>query len=566
MIKEIKKNWLEQYREEIPTTIKYPELSLHELIEQASERYPNHIALEFLGKSLTYSEFIQSVRRFANQLQILGLKKGERVSIMLPNCPQGVIAYFATLMAGGIVVQTNPLYVERELEHQLVDSGAKMIVCLDLLYPRVMKVKKATEIEHIIVTAFKDYLPFPKNVIYPFVQRKNTGLKANVTYNEHTHSFLQLVKEGSDVRPAVSLNTKEDIALLQYTGGTTGVAKGVMLTHFNLVANTLQCRHWLYQLEEGKERTLAALPFFHVYGMTTCMNLTLSMGNALHMVPRFDPIQILKIIHNKKITSFPGAPTMYIGLINNPKISKYDLSSIKACISGSATLPVEVQDQFEKVTGGRLVEGYGLTEASPVTHCNLVWGERRRASIGLPWPDTEAVILSMETGEPVEQGEIGELVVRGPQVMKGYWNRPEETAAIMQGEWLITGDLGYMDEQGFFYIVDRKKEMIIAGGFNIYPREIEEVLYNHEQIQEAVAIGIPDEYRGETVKVFVVKKEGATLTEEELNTYCRKNLAAYKVPRKYEFRDELPKTMVGKILKRVLIEEEKQKIGKAKTS
>ncbi|ERN52479.1 long-chain-fatty-acid--CoA ligase [Alkalihalophilus marmarensis] len=551
--------WVGRYHKEIPASIEYPNVSLHELVEQAAHKYPNNTALEFMGKSLTYSQFDLEVRRLANHLQTLGLKKGERVAIMLPNCPQGVIAYFATLLAGGVVVQTNPLYVERELEHQLSDSGAKIILCLDLLYPRVMKVKNATSVEHIIVTAIKDYLPFPKNLIYPFIQKKNTKMTVNVEYSSTIHPFLPFVKAGSDKRPEVDIDPREDLALLQYTGGTTGLAKGVMLTHRNLVANTIQCRHWMYKMKEGEERTLAVLPFFHVYGMTVSMNLTLMNGNALHIVPKFDPKEVLKIINKKRITIFPGAPTMYIGLINHPDVKKYDLSSIEACISGSASLPQEVQQKFEELTGGRLVEGYGLTEASPVTHCNLLWGDHRQASIGLPWPDTEAVILSMETGEPVEQGEVGELAVRGPQIMKGYWNRPEATQATMQDDWLLTGDMGYMDEEGYFYIVDRKKDMIIAGGFNIYPREIEEVLYNHEDIQEAVAIGVPDEYRGETVKVFVVLKEGKQLTEKELNQYCRKHLAAYKVPRLYEFREELPKTIVGKILKRVLIEEEKEK-------
>ncbi len=554
----MRKNWVERYHTEIPASIDYPNESLHVLVEQAATRYPNHVALEFLGKSLTYKVFNEKVRRFANHLQTLGLQKGDRVAIMLPNCPQGVIAYFATLMAGGIVVQTNPLYVERELEHQLVDSGAKIMICLDLLFPRVMKVKHATKLEHIIVTAIKDYLPFPKNLFYPFIQKKNTGISVTITYDETIHRFMPLVQTGSDKRVSVEVSP-EDVALLQYTGGTTGLAKGVMLTHRNLVANTIQCKHWMYKMRDGEERTLAVLPFFHVYGMTVSMNLTLITGSALHIVPRFDVKQVLKLIHQKKITIFPGAPTMYIGLINDPDIKKYNLSSIEACISGSASLPAEVQQRFEELTGGRLVEGYGLTEASPVTHCNLLWGEHRQSSIGLPWPDTEAVILSIETSEPAKLGEVGELAVRGPQVMKGYWNRPEETAATMRDDWLLTGDMGYMDEDGYFYIVDRKKDMIIASGFNIYPREIEEVLYNHEGIQEAVAIGIPDEYRGETVKVFVVRKEGATLTEEGLHTYCRENLAAYKVPRKYEFRDELPKTIVGKILKRVLIEEEKKK-------
>ncbi|MDV2885869.1 long-chain-fatty-acid--CoA ligase [Alkalihalophilus pseudofirmus] len=551
--------WVGRYHKEIPASIEYPNVSLHELVEQAAHKYPNNTALEFMGKSLTYSQFDLEVRRLANHLQSLGLKKGERVAIMLPNCPQGVIAYFATLLAGGVVVQTNPLYVERELEHQLSDSGAKIILCLDLLYPRVMKVKNATSVEHIIVTAIKDYLPFPKNLIYPFIQKKNTKMTVNVEYSSTIHPFLPFVKAGSDKRPEVDVDPREDLALLQYTGGTTGLAKGVMLTHRNLVANTIQCRHWMYKMKEGQERTLAVLPFFHVYGMTVSMNLTLMNGNALHIVPKFDPKEVLKIINKKRITIFPGAPTMYIGLINHPDVKKYDLSSIEACISGSASLPQEVQQKFEELTGGRLVEGYGLTEASPVTHCNLLWGDHRQASIGLPWPDTEAVILSMETGEPVEQGEVGELAVRGPQIMKGYWNRPEATQATMQDDWLLTGDMGYMDEEGYFYIVDRKKDMIIAGGFNIYPREIEEVLYNHEDIQEAVAIGVPDEYRGETVKVFVVLKEGKQLTEKELNQYCRKHMAAYKVPRLYEFREELPKTIVGKILKRVLIEEEKEK-------
>ncbi|WP_368503602.1 long-chain-fatty-acid--CoA ligase [Alkalihalophilus sp. As8PL] len=551
--------WVGRYHEEIPASIEYPNVSLHELVEQAAHKYPNNTALEFMGKSLTYSQFDLEVRRLANHLQSLGLKKGERVAIMLPNCPQGVIAYFATLLVGGVVVQTNPLYVERELEHQLSDSGAKIILCLDLLYPRVMKVKNATSVEHVIVTAIKDYLPFPKNLIYPFIQKKNTKMTVNVEYSSTIHPFLSFVTKGNDKRPDVEIDPREDLALLQYTGGTTGLAKGVMLTHRNLVANTIQCRHWMYKMKEGQERTLAVLPFFHVYGMTVSMNLTLMNGNALHIVPRFDPKQVLKLISKKKITIFPGAPTMYIGLINHPDVKKYNLSSIEACISGSASLPAEIQQQFEELTGGRLVEGYGLTEASPVTHCNLLWGERRQSSIGLPWPNTEAAILSMETGEPANQGEVGELAVRGPQIMKGYWNRPEETAATMQDDWLLTGDMGYMDEEGYFYIVDRKKDMIIAGGFNIYPREIEEVLYNHEDIQEAVAIGVPDEYRGETVKVFVVLKEGKQLSEKELNQYCRKNLAAYKVPRLYEFREDLPKTIVGKILKRVLIEEEKEK-------
>ncbi|WP_279390770.1 long-chain-fatty-acid--CoA ligase [Alkalihalobacillus sp. LMS39] len=552
------KQWFNQYPKEIPHTIQYADTTLHGILKKTVSAYPNHDALHFNGKEMTYAELYRSVTKFANALKDLGLQKGDPVSIMLPNCPQGVIAYYGILMAGGIVVQTNPLYVERELEHQLADSGAKYILCLDLLYKRVLNVKKNTNLQHIIVTAIKDYLPFPKNLIYPFIQKKNTGITPDVTYDQHTHRFPTFLKNGKEEELNIELDPKEDIALLQYTGGTTGPAKGVMLTHSNLISNTTQCAHWMYQMKGEEERTLAALPFFHVYGMTVSMNLSIMNGSKMFIVAKFNPLEILQIIDKHKITIFPGAPTMYIGLINHPDIQNYDLSSIKTCISGSAALPVEVQSKFEELTGGKLVEGYGLTEASPVTHCNLIWGHRQQGSIGLPWPDTEAVIFT-EPGEVAKPGEVGELAIRGPQVMKGYWNRPEDTAATFYEEWLLTGDMGYMDEQGYFYIVDRKKDMIIAGGFNIYPREIEEVLYEHESVLEAVVIGLPDPYRGETVKAFVVKKEGASLTEKDLNEYCRKNLAAYKVPRLYEFRDELPKTMVGKILKRVLIEEEEKK-------
>nr|WP_245805866.1 long-chain-fatty-acid--CoA ligase [Bacillus alkalicellulosilyticus] len=558
------KQWFLQYPEDIPTTIEYEDITLHELLDRTAKKFPSKEALHFFGKEMTYEQLNHAVLKFANALRSLGLEKGQRVSIMLPNCPQAVIAYYGIVKAGGIVVQTNPLYVERELEHQLVDSGAQMIICLDLLYQRVLRVKESTALKHIIVTAIKDYLPFPKNLIYPFIQKKNTGVTPNVTYSATTHSFVKVLQQGSEEEIETE-ESSDSLALLQYTGGTTGLAKGVMLTHRNLIANTTQCKHWMYELKGEEERMLAALPFFHVYGMTVCMNLAIMNGSSLYIVPKYDPNEILKMIDKHKITIFPGAPTMYIGLINHPDLKKYDLSSVKVCISGSAALPSEVQAKFEELTGGKLVEGYGLTEAAPVTHCNLIWGERQKGSIGLPWPDTEAAIIK-ETGEFAQEGEVGELAIRGPQVMKGYWNRPEETAATFRDDWLLTGDMAYRDEKGYFYIVDRKKDMIIAGGFNIYPREIEEVLYEHEAIQEAVAIGLPDPYRGETVKAFVVVKEGSSLTEEELNQYCRKHLAAYKVPKHYEFRNELPKTMVGKVLKRVLIEEEEKKLNNKKTS
>ncbi|QFT90117.1 Long-chain-fatty-acid--CoA ligase [Bacillus sp. THAF10] len=562
MEQEVKKPWLSLYPEEIPHEINFEERTLQSYLKQAAEEFPAKTAISFLGKKLTFEEVYDQSLKLANYLKGLGIEKGDRVSIMLPNCPQAVISYYGVLFAGGIVVQTNPLYMERELEYQLNDSGSEIIITLDILYPRVTKVKALTKLKHVVVTGIKDYLPFPKNMIYPFVQKKQYGIVVKVEHSGNNHLLTEAIKQSEALTIDIPINPKEDLALLQYTGGTTGFPKGVMLTHYNLVSNTLMSVKWMYRCKRAQEKVIGILPFFHVYGMTAVMNLSIMQAFEMVLLPKFDPETTLKTIQKERPTLFPGAPTIYIALLNHPDIKKYDLSSVDSCISGSAALPVEVQEQFERVTGGKLVEGYGLSEASPVTHANFLWDERVSGSIGIPWPNTESVILSMETGEIAPVGEIGEIAVRGPQIMKGYWNRKEETEAVLRDGWLLTGDLGYMDERGYFYVVDRKKDMIIAGGFNIYPREIEEVLYEHEQIQEVVVAGIPDAYRGETVKAYIVKKQNATLTEEELDQYARKHLAAYKVPRLYEFRDELPKTAVGKILRRALVEEEKQKIAK----
>jgi long-chain acyl-CoA synthetase len=557
---EVERRWLNSYPSEIPEHLDYDSKPLFAYLEIAAEEKRSHPAIHFLGKKLTFGELYESSLRFADALLKLGVKKGDRVAVMLPNCPQAVIAYYGTLLLGAIVVQTNPLYTERELHHQLTDSGAKVMVGLDLLFGRISAVRQDSALEHVIVTSIKDYLPFPKNLLYPFIQKKqNPSVIVNITYNHEVHSFIDLLKGAEPRKPSVEILADEDLALLQYTGGTTGPAKGVMLTHQNLVVNALQSNAWMYKNREGKEKILGALPFFHVYGMTCVMNLAVITKAEMIILPKFDPTQVLKTIHKERPTLFPGAPTMYIALLNQPDLKRYDLSSIQSCISGSAPLPIEVQEKFQEVISGSLVEGYGLTEASPVTHANLIYGKQVKGSIGLPWPDTEAAIICQETGEWAEPGVIGELAVRGPQVMKGYWNQPEETEAVFRGEWLVTGDMGYMDEKGYFYIVDRKKDLIIAGGYNIYPRDVEEVLYEHEKIKEAVVVGVPDPYRGETVKAFVVLKEGVLCSEEELNQYCREKLASFKVPRLYEFRDDLPKTMVGKILRRVLVEEEKEK-------
>jgi long-chain acyl-CoA synthetase len=552
--------WLHHYPPEIPQSIQYPKHNIADFLKFTADEYPNQQALDFLGKRTSYRQLYEKACRFAHVLNGLGVQKGDRVAIMLPNCPQAVAGYYGALMTGAIVVQTNPLYVERELEHQMKDSGAKVILSLDLLYPRIMNVKEQTELEHLIITSIKDELPFPKNLLYP-LKLKKEGTLVQVEYNAWTHSYIQLMANvPSPNYVSGATEAGEELALLQYTGGTTGVSKGVMLTHQNLVANTMQAKAWFYQSEMGKEKILAALPFFHVYGMTVIMNFAISIGAMMILQPRFDVKEVLKAINRCQPTIFPGAPTMYVALLQHPDLNKYRISSIKACLSGAAPLPLEVQQNFEALTGGRLVEGYGLTEASPVSHANPIWGKRKNGTIGVPWPDTDCCIVDMETGEPLTEPEqIGELALKGPQVMKGYWQRPEETAKSIKDGWLMTGDIAKMDEEGYFSIVDRKKDMIIAGGYNIYPRDIEEVLYEHSKVLEAAVIGIKDPYRGETVKAFVVMKPGEEVTDQELDVYCRSKLASYKVPRSYEFRDQLPKTLIGKILRRKLVEEEESK-------
>jgi long-chain acyl-CoA synthetase len=555
--------WSRQYPSEIPLELDFPDQPLTYFLVQSAEQYPDQVSILFMGKALSYKELLQESYRFANVLLNLGIQKGDRIGIMLPNTPQSVIAYYGTMFAGAVVVQFNPMYVDREIHHQAIDSGIRLMLTLDLIYPKVAKALQETSVEKIIVASIKDYLPFPKNLLYPIKVRKD-GQHVKITYDQYTLSYTKLMKNATSHPVSAAIHPSEDLALLQYTGGTTGLSKGVQLTHTNLVANTVQARHWIWKCKPGSETMLCALPFFHVYGMTVGMNLAIIIAAKMLLLPRFHASDVLQTIDREKPTLFPGAPTMYIALLNHPDLEKYNLSSIEACISGSAPLPLEVQERFEAVTGGRLVEGYGLTEASPVTHCNPIWGKRKNGSIGLPWPNTRAKIVDSETWGELPPGKPGELIVKGPQVMKGYWNRPTETEETLRDGWLLTGDIGIMDEEGYFSIVDRKKNMIIAGGFNIYPREVEEVLFEHPAVLEAAVIGVPDPYRGETVKAFLVLKNGENVTEEELNAYCRDRLAAYKVPRSYEFRTELPKTMVGKVLKRALQEEEEKAMAEKK--
>lgn len=549
--------WLQHYPEGVRPSLEYPRKTLDTYLDEAVQQGGDTPATIFFGRSLTYRQLADHVDRLATALTALGVAKGDRVAVMLPNCPQAIIAYYAVLKLGGVVVQTNPLYVERELEFQLQDSGAETIIALDLVYPRIAAVRGSTPLERVILTRISDYFPLLLRLLYPLKQRREGSLPS-IPAGDGILWFDQLVREHRPAPPRVEVDVEADPALLQYTGGTTGRPKAAVLTHFNLVANTLQTREWIPGTGIGSERILAVLPFFHVYGMTACMNLAVVIRATLILLPRFVVADVLKAIDKHRPTLFPGAPTMYVAINNHPEVKNYNISSIKACLSGAAALPVEVQQRFEELTGGRLVEGYGLTEASPVTHCNPIFGKRKSGRIGIPFPDTDCKIADMETGLELPLGEVGELCVRGPQVMQGYWNRPEETAQALRDGWLYTGDIAQVDEDGFFAIVDRKKDLIIAGGYNIYPREVEEVLFEHPKVKEAAVVGVPDEYRGETVKGYVVLKEGQTATAEEIIAFCRERMARYKAPTSIEFRADLPKTLVGKVLRRKLLEEELQ--------
>lgn len=537
-----------------PRDLEYSSQCLPLALQERASRFAAHVATDFFGARIRYAELWDQIMRCARVLSNLGVRPGTRVAIMLPNCPQAIVAYYATLWLGGVAVLTNPLYMGREVLHQWDDAEAEVLVVLDHLIPKVEPVLPKTRIGKMLVTSLKEYLPFPLSLLYPLKARKDKLFTA-VSYGRDTLNFKRALKQVEPGAPACAAEM-DDLALLQYTGGTTGVSKGVMLSHRNIQANVAQLAAWIPDLQWGAERMLAILPFFHVFGMTVVMNLGLFIGGTIILVPRFEVNQFLKILHKSKPTLFPGVPTIYVALVNHPRIRSYELSSIRYCITGSAPMPLEVLRTFESLTGGTIIEGYGLTEASPVTHANPLSGARKPGTIGVPLPDTEARIMDLELGErELGPGETGELTVRGPQVMNGYWKNPGETEKVLREGWLFTGDIAQMDEEGYVTIIDRKKDLILAGGYNVYPREIDEVLYEHPKILDAVAIGIPDPYRGETVKAFVVVKAGETLTEEELIRFCKSRLAAYKVPKSIEFRENLPKTVVGKVLRKQLREE-----------
>jgi len=550
--------WTANYEKGVRASLQYPEVSVFHLLERTVKRYPQRVATNFNGAMISYRNLFLQVNKLSNALARLGIKKGDRVGVILPNTPQSVISYFAILQLGAIAVFINPLHAEMELQFFINDVGIKTLIIIDTVYRKVMNIKGKIDLENLIVTGIHDYLTFPYNILYPLKQ-KSDGRTPEIIYKEGIYKFTELLRNAPDSPPgtAVQIAPREDVAVIQYTGGVSGKAKGAMLTHYNMVANVLQFREWFSACKDGEERFLCAPPFSHIYGLTCVMNFGVYIGATLILLPRFDVDRVLKIINRYRPTFFPGVPTMYVAINNHPEVKKYDISSISYCISGAAPLPFEVQDKFEHLTGARLVEAYGLAEASPATHCNPVRGRRKIGSIGLPLPDTMAKIVDLETGEKeLAPGEVGELVISGPQVMKGYWNNPEETAATIRNGWLYTGDIAQMDKDGYFYIINRKKEMIITGGYNVYPREIEEVLKRHPKIKEAVVVGIPDDYYGEAVKAYVFPKDGKSILEDELRDYCLNKLASYKIPRHFEIRKDLPKQLTGAKLRRYLIKEQ----------
>ncbi|MDF1593164.1 MAG: long-chain fatty acid--CoA ligase [Desulfobacterales bacterium] len=553
------KPWLAHYETGVPENLKYEEICLPDILDRSAREFPDNMALLFQGYPVSFRELTQMVNQFAACLNDLGIRKGDSVAILLPNLIPCVVAYYATLKIGATVVMNNPLYADRELEHQFNDSASKILITLDLLGNRMIDLRPKTKIKEIIYTSIGDYLPFPKNLLFPLVAKKKK-LAADVKPADNVYKWKTLLAQYNPTPPEINVSF-EDTAMYQYTGGTTGVSKGVILTHANLSKQVQHIAAWFPKFTKGTEVMLGALPFFHVFGLSTAMNFAVYMGWGDILVPKPQPEQLLESIRKFKPTFAPLVPTMYIGMLNHPDINKTDMTSIKGCFSGSAPLPVEVIKAFEEKTGAVIVEGYGLTETSPVTHINpFSGGKRKVGSIGLPISDTLCRIVDLETGNTdVPAGESGEVIIKGPQVMKGYRNMPDETAATITDGWLHTGDIGKMDDEGYFFIVDRKKDMIISGGFNVYPRDIEEVFFENPKVQEACAIGIPHPHRGEAVKVFVVLKEGETATQEDLLEYCKTKLAKYKLPTEIEFRIELPKTNVGKILKKDLRAEEMAK-------
>ena len=555
--------WHDYYDEGIPTSLTYPAVPIFHFLEESAKKYPDKPCTIFKDAEISYKEMSKITDQLAAALVDLGVKKGDRVGILIPNTPQFVMAYFAVLKAGGVVVATNPQYTEREIKHQANDSGMKLMILMSNYYELVKRVQPDTAISQIIVTNIKETLPPFLGLLFTLLKEKKGGFKVTLRDNDLWLPDLQECYSDHD-RPQVDVGP-DDTAIFQYSGGTTGIPKAAIGLHRNLVANTVQMLNWITSAKMGEEVVMMAIPLYHVYGMVAGMNFGLAAGATLVMVP--DPRDLKDLLgnmHKYKTTIFPAVPALYNAINNNADViaGKYDLSAIKACISGSAPLMRETKETFEKLTGGVLFEGYGLSETPTATHCNPNLGENRIGSIGLPFPDVDAKIVDLDDEvTELAVGEIGELIIKAPQVFKGYHNMPTETRNSLREGWLYTGDIARMDEQGYFYIVDRKKELIKVGGFQVWPREVEEVLQDHPVIQDVGVAGVPDPKRGEIVKTWIVLAEGQSLDKEELKTWAEERMAKYKIPSEIEFRDELPKTHVGKLLRRELVREHKEGPG-----
>ncbi|OGO65876.1 MAG: long-chain fatty acid--CoA ligase [Chloroflexi bacterium RBG_19FT_COMBO_47_9] len=553
--------WVKKYDKGVPEHIDYPSVPLFHLLEESARKYPDKACTIFKGASVSYKEMNELTDRVAAALAGMGVKKGDRIGIFMPNTPQFVIAYFGVLKAGGVVVATNPLYSAREIEYQVNDAGIEIMLVMSNYYNLIKKAQSNTKIRKVIVTNIKEYLPPLLAFLFGLMKEKKGGFRVDLAAEDIWFKDFIAPYKPED-RPKLDIGP-DDVALFQYSGGTTGVSKGAIALHRNLVANALQIRYWMPGAIDGNEIVLMAIPLFHVYGMVAGMLFAIYAGASMVMIPNpRDLADVLGNLQKYKATIFPGVPTMYNAINNNPdaKAGKYNLSSIKACISGSAPLMRETKERFEALTGGKLVEGYGLSEAPTATHCNPVYGENRTGSIGLPLSDVDCRIINLDDGvTAMPVGEVGELVIKCPQLMKGYHNMPTETVNTLRDGWLYTGDIARMDEDGYFYIVDRKKELIKPGGYQVWPREVEEVIAAYPKVLEVGVAGVPDAYRGETVKAWVVLKPGETATEDEIRQFCKENIASFKVPTQVEFRQELPKTTVGKVLRRELVREHMEK-------
>lgn len=531
---------------------------LYFVLDQAVEKYGDSLAADFLGKTYTYKEIGDTVNRVAKGLQIHGVKKGTKVGLFLPNSPYAIIFYYAILKAGGTVVNFNPLYVERELTHQIEDSETDIMVTLDLkvVYDKMHHMLHATRLKRIIVCPMQSVLPFPKNLLFPIVK---SGEIANISKTDGKHIWYKDLLDNDGKFADVDIDPEEDVAVLQYTGGTTGVAKGAMLTHYNIFANTMQTSAWMTNVTPGKDAMAGILPFFHVFAMTAVLNLSIWYGLKIVLQPRFEVDEVLKMIKKHKPAYFPAVPAIYNAIANHPDVENTDFSCIKFCLSGGAPLPKDVKRLFcEKTKTDKIGEGYGLTESSPVATCNPVEGKVKLGTVGLPLPETIIEIVDRDDGETVLQvGERGEVCIRGPQVMKGYYKKEEETKKALRDGRLHTGDVGYLDEEGYLVLVDRIKDLILVRGYNVYPRYVEEAIYLHPSVEECIVAGVPDDERGETVWAWVKPVKGASLTEEDLKGFLEDKISPIERPRKIIIKDEpLPKTTVGKLSRKDLLIQE----------